>query len=472
VQGNLKDVHFPELLLMISQQKLTGVLHVAHPPIEKDVYFQDGRAVFARSSDPDERFGELLLRQGKISARQFEDSAKKIVPDVRLGTILVQEGYLKASDLYHGVIDQVQEIIYDLFEWGEGQYEFHAGDLPSKEVITLSLSTPDMILTGVNQIRKWSWIQKGVGSLTTVYRKRTDWPTIVKKMSITPSIHSLIDLLENPVSLEQILRRLKTSNFETCKLVWTFLIIGILEKVEVVEEQPTADSIVQSETSANLYKTELKNQDDTGEFRTEDLFTPPASAAEELQRAADSSENELSAEPSSTARQLLQADPLAVNEAQSEVLDPGLDLSFSDLSELADSESMDVTLPNSVSLQTDEELSKFLRNFNEIHRYLYERLRIEMGSGVINFLSKIQKRVSEKYPLIFEGVELNEYGELNVDSLMANIHSNLAEQYSDAFEWLLEEEKLAIRSFLDQRKIEVIEAGLARILEKQQNQNA
>src|SRR5437667_1183491 len=111
LHGQLDKVHFPDLLLEVSRQKRSGVLHFSHKNILKDIYFQDGQIVFAKSNDPDERLGELLLRRGKITFRQLQDSASKIVRGVRLGTILVQEKYIEPNDLFQAVIEQVEEIL-------------------------------------------------------------------------------------------------------------------------------------------------------------------------------------------------------------------------------------------------------------------------------------------------------------------------------------------------------------------------
>lgn len=455
LKGRLKDTHFPELLLIISHQKLTGVLHIHHPPIEKHLYFQEGRPVFARSNDDDERLGELLLQQGKITCRQLEDSAKKIVPGVRLGTILVQDGYLKASDLYHGVIDQVQEIIYNVFEWEEGEYLFTVGELPSKEVITLGLSTPDVILTGISQIRKWSWIRTSVGPLNTVFRKRADWPTVVKKMSITPAIHSLIDLLENPLGLETIFRLSRVGNFETCKLLWAFLIIGIIEKVEMNAISPVP------ELPTEPARKRQPDNDDTRVFQR-DPETP-------VEAPAGTQPVPIESLMVSPGDQLNEAIEETAPESVIDSPQPVLDLSFSDLAELTD----DAEGSNAADLmqaelnRPDQELERNIQNFNEVHRYIYETLRIEIGANVHQFLGKILKKIFDQFPLVFVGVQLNEYGELDPRSLIANIQSNLAEQYLGAFEGLLQEERSAIRSFLDPRKVEAIEAGISRIVEKQ-----
>src|SRR5262245_28061394 len=175
LQGRLEDVRFAEVILQVSEQKQTGVLHIRRGPIEKHVFFQDGRVVFARSTDLDERLGEVLLRLGKVTCRHVDDALRKALPGQRLGTVLVQEGYLSASDLYHGVIRQVEEILYDLFDWSDGEYEFRPGKLPTQEVITLNILTHDVIVKGMSRIWRSSWIMKGVGPLRNIIKRSPGW---------------------------------------------------------------------------------------------------------------------------------------------------------------------------------------------------------------------------------------------------------------------------------------------------------
>jgi hypothetical protein len=90
-----------------------------------------------------------------------------------------------------------------------------------------------------------------------------------------------------------------------------------------------------------------------------------------------------------------------------------------------------------------------------------------MGAGVGNFLTKILKKAMEHNPLIFEGIRMNEYGELDAEALQGNIQGNLVENYAGAFQWLLEEERARAAAFLDKKRVEAIESGLLKIQEKQ-----
>jgi Domain of unknown function (DUF4388) len=562
LQGRLEDVHFSEILLTISQRKETGVLHVVRYRIEKDIYFQDGRIVFAKSNDRDERLGELVLRSGKIGYRHLDESSKKVVPGLRLGTILVQEGFLKASDLYLGVIQQVEEIVYSIFDWSEGTFAFRNGELPTKEVITLSISTPDIILKGISRVWRWSWVRDWVGPLNTVYVRKDDWESVAKRMSITPQIQAMIDLLEQPRLLEEILDISAMSNFETCKLLWSLLIIGLIQPA--MAQISTLQMPFEPEITSDIFITDHEAEkpapwphDDTPalakqqevEMPTEEpviipheqffipvsteekveppipydplseetpietplqlpVLIPPKPAevvtqsiddtAEAISPETDSQpvevakeqkiEEKVEATPEEKIQEQVETRQEEPQEQERKLTVPTVaeieghemlmastlaaapvEVSFSDLVEAA-APPTPVTPEPLTSIDHDrweEGVATHVKNLNEVHRFLFEMLRMEMGPSISNFLARILNKVSAQHPLVFDGVKMNEYGELDGAALESNIQGNLADKYSEAFSFLLDEERRMMQSFLDRKRADAIESGMNRILEKQ-----
>src|SRR6266508_6030384 len=111
-EGSLAERDLPSLMQSLYEQRWSGLLTLTHAGLGKNATVQDGRMVFASSSSPDDRLGELLLRRGRLSLLQFDEGSKAIPPGKRLGTVLVEQGALTPKDLVAGVIDQTREIIY------------------------------------------------------------------------------------------------------------------------------------------------------------------------------------------------------------------------------------------------------------------------------------------------------------------------------------------------------------------------
>ncbi|MCX7831072.1 MAG: DUF4388 domain-containing protein, partial [Acidobacteria bacterium] len=101
MHGALERVGLPEILDFLSTMSKTGVLLLRNGNVTKTLHFKRGVVVFATSNIPDERFGEMLLREGKITADQFTEASKQITRGKRLGKILVEMQALYPKDLWN-----------------------------------------------------------------------------------------------------------------------------------------------------------------------------------------------------------------------------------------------------------------------------------------------------------------------------------------------------------------------------------
>jgi len=217
----------PTLIRSLYEARWNGTLTVTNAGVAKSITVHQGRMVFAASSSLDDRLGELLLTRGRLSLKQFLDGSKQIQPGRRLGTILVEMGALTPKDLVRAVIEQTQEIIYSMFLWTEGHYRLGEG-APSVEAIKLNLSTPDLIMDGINRITAWTRIDHAIGGAAAVYRKSPEAETALSHMSLEPDIRNIAGELEQPRSVSEICAASPLSDVDVCRALWAFRVIGIV----------------------------------------------------------------------------------------------------------------------------------------------------------------------------------------------------------------------------------------------------
>jgi len=230
-EGSLAAHDLADLVRFLHERRWTGILTLTHMGIGKSVQVQDGQLVFASSSSRDERLGEVLLRQGKISLRQFSDAGKDIQPGKRLGTILVERGLLSPKDLVKAVMKQTQEIIYGAFLWTEGHYRLQE-DAVSSEAITLKISTPDIIMEGIRRIDAWSRIERGVGGLEAQYARSDTYEAVLREMSLSFEKLSLVTGLQVTRTVDTICSDSTLTSFEVCRTLWAFRVIGVVRRVD------------------------------------------------------------------------------------------------------------------------------------------------------------------------------------------------------------------------------------------------
>ncbi len=114
-----------------------------------------GNPVFALSNLAADRFGQFLVRVGKIKPDQLDDVA--VVAQQtgrRTGDVLVERGLLKDTERLYYVGQQVKIIIYSLFGWEEAQFVVTYREKARSESIKLDVFPGNLIVRGIKKLYK------------------------------------------------------------------------------------------------------------------------------------------------------------------------------------------------------------------------------------------------------------------------------------------------------------------------------
>ncbi len=228
--GHLTNRDITEIVQELSELRWTGLMQIERAGHRIGVTVEEGRLVFASSSNPDHRLGPVLLRQGVITLRQSEDAGKALAPGKRFGTILVEKGVLQPKDLVKAVVDQTRDIILHAFEWGDGEFQLEEGAAPS-ESITLNISTPQLILEGISRIEAWGRIEKGCGGLESAWAP-TDTEALLRGLPLSTEQVALLGAIEGVRDIESLCAESPLTDFEVCRTMWAFRVIGLARRLD------------------------------------------------------------------------------------------------------------------------------------------------------------------------------------------------------------------------------------------------
>jgi len=229
IRGEIETSSVPDLFRSLLSSGETGILTFRNGLITKSVFIQSGRVVYAASTNLDERLGEVLLLRGKITARQFLEASKMIRPGRRLGAILVELEALEPEELIPAVENQVKEILLDLFTWTHGTYELVFKDIDPNSVVTLNISTENLILEGIRRCRSWSQVLKGIGDIELVLMP-TGNTEVLYKLELTEEEQEILAHVNGRSSVEQICQVSYLTNFETCRILWAFQVLAVVRR--------------------------------------------------------------------------------------------------------------------------------------------------------------------------------------------------------------------------------------------------
>jgi hypothetical protein len=232
-EGSLAASDFPDLVQALYACHATGKLTLTRGGVGKSVVLENGCLVFASSSSVDDRLGELLLRRRRITLRQLTEAGQAVAPGKRLGALLVEQGVLTPKELVRAVVEHTQEVIYSLFSWREGRYRFEAGPEASREAITLKMSTPDIIMEGIQRIESWSRIVRAIGGIQARYLRTGDSVTALAEMSLSQERAALLETWSGVKTVSELCEASSLASFDCCRCLWAFRVIGAVRCLEL-----------------------------------------------------------------------------------------------------------------------------------------------------------------------------------------------------------------------------------------------
>ncbi len=171
--GNLKTVGFGDVLQLISTGRRTGALILKRPHRGKKIFFRTGDIIAAASDPPtdEERLGQLLLRKGMVSVEELEKALKRQKSTGRrLGQILVELGTMNKDDITSALRSQVEEVVYGVFGWTDGDFQFAEGEKPEASQILVELSTLSVMMEGARRFDEYVGIANTLPTEETVLR--------------------------------------------------------------------------------------------------------------------------------------------------------------------------------------------------------------------------------------------------------------------------------------------------------------
>lgn len=231
----------------------TGRIHFKRDDVETIVYFDQGRPVFASSSETLDRMGGLLVREGKITASQYERCQSVVAESGRrMGEILVDFGYLKRRELLPAVRRHVEDIVYALFGWDRGHYQIALDPQPSAERIRLSRHPASLVLEGIRRKLGRSTLERLLGPSSTVIEvsDRERLGGIINMGDLTSEERASLAAFDGQADLAQVARIAGIDVADVLPLAWGLCVLGLATARR-------ADTEVHEESTALVGETDL-----------------------------------------------------------------------------------------------------------------------------------------------------------------------------------------------------------------------
>nr|MDQ3283517.1 DUF4388 domain-containing protein [Acidobacteriota bacterium] len=80
LQGDLSKIQLPDVLSFMAMIRESGKLVVRRGDLERSIHWKEGEIVFATSNSLEHSLGQFLLRNGKITQQQYDESKRRVTP--------------------------------------------------------------------------------------------------------------------------------------------------------------------------------------------------------------------------------------------------------------------------------------------------------------------------------------------------------------------------------------------------------
>lgn len=255
LQGDLSKIQLPDVLSFMAMIRETGKLQLRNGQLERTIHWKEGEIVFSSSNSPEHSLGQFLLRNGKITRDQYEESRRRVTPQTRHGKILVQMGAISPKDLWWGVKNQVLEIIYSLFGWKEGEFAFFESveDL-AQERIVLQINTSSVIMEGIRRLDESARIREKVPDLGMIFAKIPGVVPDFQDLDLSASEIAIYNAIDGKLNVRELTGRSELTEFEVTRILFQLVSARLIEVVKAEEEKAFRPVFLDVEDSPELLK--------------------------------------------------------------------------------------------------------------------------------------------------------------------------------------------------------------------------
>ncbi len=149
--GDLAQVAFPDVVSLIAQARLTGVLAVVTSSAMRAVVFDEGEVRGAASERVGERLIEVIVRMGLAKSDDMEAVRGEAGVGRRAGRLAVDRGLLSERDLWNAVQEHVTTIFQAVLLDSRGSFVLANETLD--DVLTVpGLSAEGLLMEGVRRL--------------------------------------------------------------------------------------------------------------------------------------------------------------------------------------------------------------------------------------------------------------------------------------------------------------------------------
>ncbi len=233
LHGDFEGSFLTNILQLLCDDHNTGILQVTCGRKICKVFFKDGAIVYAQSSEKRARLGEMLQRDGIISAARLQESLKYATQNKNaIGKVLLEKGYISLDIFKQYNNQQVEDILYSILFWKKGKFEYQDAPLQFDGMIITQLNPMKLILEASRRIDEMSLLTEMIDSDRVVFKRVSRKKNKEETVSSSEAEKNILSLVNGEHTVRDIVNTSHYDDFTAHKSLYALVTSGLIEKVE------------------------------------------------------------------------------------------------------------------------------------------------------------------------------------------------------------------------------------------------
>ncbi|GAC1429280.1 MAG: hypothetical protein NVSMB68_01510 [Thermoanaerobaculia bacterium] len=225
-QTDIASTPLPEILVTIHRYKAPGIIDCRRGNEGKEIFLDRGQIIFATSNQVRDSLGDKLLREGRITQEQYEESVRRLVSTgKRQGTILTEMNVIEPEALFGALREQILEVVWSVFSWDAGSVSFTPGRHKQQEFVKIDIPIPQAILQGVRRVPDPKPLVARIGTKMTIL-VRTEKE--VEDLMLDDDERRLLDACDGKRALIDLIGIGPLSAANNAKILYAFLALQLV----------------------------------------------------------------------------------------------------------------------------------------------------------------------------------------------------------------------------------------------------
>lgn len=231
LKGRLESFKIASLLQLLSVDQKTGVLQVSDGENNVEIYIKDGVIGYATSSQKEFRLGNFLKAEEVLSDEELQ-GCLQIAQEKgqQMGRVLVEQGYISTDGLRDFLQHQAKEILYNLFAWETGDFEYRDIPLDVEGKLFIPLNIMEIVLEASRRIDEWSIITKEITRDEVVF-KISERMKDGDEGKLNKNEWHILPLIDGTRTVRDVVNESGYDKFSVYKIIYSMMMSGFIEKI-------------------------------------------------------------------------------------------------------------------------------------------------------------------------------------------------------------------------------------------------